>query len=244
MLKGKVAIVTGGSRGLGRAIVENFIQNGCRVAFTYLNSEEKAKELCDKYRDDVVLAIRADAGDYDKAFEVVQETVKKFGKIDILVNNVAMARDKPIWEMDLDRWDYGIKRTLYPCFNYTRAVIDIFIKQRRGKIINIGSINGIRGREGSISYCTAKAGIIGFTKTLAKELGEYNVNVNVVAPGYIDTDGQSNTSELIKRMVLDECAIRRLSKPEEIAYLVEFLASEKSDNITGEVIKIDNGQYI
>jgi 3-oxoacyl-[acyl-carrier protein] reductase len=118
------------------------------------------------------------------------------------------------------------------------------MKNKKGKIINIGSINGIRGREGSVSYSTAKAGIIGFTKTIAKELGEYNINVNLVAPGFIDTDGQKNTSQLIRKLVLNECTIRKLSTPQEIAYVVEFLASEKADNITGQIIQVDNGQYI
>lgn len=243
MLEDKVAIVTGGSKGLGRAIVENLIKNGCKVAFTYLNSEARAKELCEKYGDDII-ALKADATDYDKAFEVVEETIKKFGRIDILVNNAYSAQDKPIWEIDLKKWDFTIKHTLYSCFNYTRAVVPHFMEQKSGKIINIGSINGIRGREGSVSYCAGKSALIGFTKTIAKELGEYNINANVVAPGYIDTDGQANTSQLIKKMVLDECAIRRLSKPEEIASLVEFLASDKSNSITGQVIQIDNGQYL
>jgi 3-oxoacyl-[acyl-carrier protein] reductase len=239
----KVALVTGGSRGLGRAIVKNFINNGYKVAFTYLNSEENAKEICKLYGDNV-LPLRADASDYKRAFEVVREVVSTYGSLGVLINNVASAKDKPIWEMDLESWNFGITNTLGSCFNYTRAVVDIFMKNKKGKIINIGSINGIRGREGSVSYSTAKAGIIGFTKTIAKELGEYNINVNLVAPGFIDTDGQKNTSQLIRKLVLNECTIRKLSTPQEIAYVVEFLASEKADNITGQIIQVDNGQYI
>jgi 3-oxoacyl-[acyl-carrier protein] reductase len=243
MLGGKIALVTGGSKGLGRAIVENFLNDGYRVAFTYLNSEAKAKEISECYGD-MVLPIQADASDYNKAFEVVEKVVSVYGTIDVLVNNVALAKDKPIWKMDIESWNFGINNTLGPCFNYTRAAIEVFIKNKKGKIINIGSINGIRGREGSISYSTAKAGIIGFTKTIAKELGEFNINANVVAPGFIDTDGQQNTSQLIRGLVLDECAIRRLSTPEDVSHVVEFLASDKSNNITGQVIQIDNGQYI
>lgn len=243
MLKGKVAIITGGSKGLGKAILEKFLENDCKVVFTYLTSEEEAQKLADQYGNNV-LPIKADASDYTMAKKVIDITINNFGKIDILINNVGLAKDKPIWLMDEERWDFGIANTLKPCFNYTRAVVNYFIQQKSGKIINIGSINGIRGREGSVSYCSAKSGIIGFTKTVAKELGEYNINVNVVAPGYIDTNGQENTSELIKKMVLNECAIRKLTKPNEIAELVEFLASDKSNNITGQVIKIDCGQYI
>ena len=243
MKNNKVAIITGATRGLGYAILSKFIANDYKVAFTYLNNEQKANEICELYKDKVI-SFKADATDYNSAVEIVEKTIKTFGKIDVLVNNVSLAKDRPIWKITKEQWDFGIDNTLTSCFNYTRAVINQFIDNKSGKIINIGSINGMRGREGSVSYCAAKAGIIGFSKTIAKELGKFNINVNVVAPGYIDTDGQENTSELIKKMVLDECAIRRLSQPEDIANLVEFLASEKSNNITGEVIKIDCGQYI
>ncbi|MDF2882752.1 MAG: fabG1 [Clostridiaceae bacterium] len=239
----KTVLITGGSKGLGRAAVEYFVESGYNVAFTYLNSEDRAKELHDEYGDSV-LPIQADASNYDRAFEVVEEVMKMYGKIDTIINNVALAKDKPIWEIDKSKWDFTINNALNPCFNYTRAVVNEFIKNRSGKIINIGSINGMRGREGSVGYCTAKAGIIGFTKTIAKELGEFNITANVIAPGYIDTDGQANTSQLIKNLVLDECAIRRLTKPIEIVYLIEFLASYKGDNITGQVYQVDCGQYI
>ncbi|MDS1002892.1 SDR family oxidoreductase [Clostridium sporogenes] len=243
MKRDKVALVTGGSKGLGKAIVKNFINNNYKVAFTYLNSEEKANEICKEFGSNVV-AIKADACDYNRAFEVVNKIEKTFGSIDILVNNVGMAKDRPIWKITEEDWKFGIDNTLNSCFNYTRAVVNIFIKQNKGKIINIGSINGLRGREGSVSYCSAKSAVVGFTKTIAKELGQYNINANVIAPGYISTDGQENTSELIKKLVLDECAIRKLTTSEEVANVVEFLASDKSNNITGQVIQVDYGQYI
>ncbi len=239
----KVALVTGGSKGLGKAIVERLIKEGYNVAFTYLKSEMEAQALCESYGDRVH-RIKADASDFTSALMAVEETIKKFGTLDILVNNVGLAKDRPVWELDETSWNFTISNTLNPVFYHTRAVAPIFMKKRYGKIINIGSINGLRGRQGSVGYCSAKAGIVGFSKTVAKELGEFNVCVNVVAPGFIDTDGQQNTSQLIRKMVLDECVIRKLTKPEEVAELVAFLASEKSDNITGEVIKIDCGQYI
>lgn len=238
-----VVLITGGASGLGRVLVEEFVKHGANVCFTYRNSIEKAKLVADKYKDKVY-AIKADASLYEEALKVVEQCVSKFGKIDILVNNAASAKDGSLEKIELDNFEYTIKNVLYPVFNYSKAVSPFFIRSNCGKIINIGSINGMRGREGSLSYSTAKAGVEGFTKTIAKELGRYNICCNVVAPGYINTDGQINTSELIKKLVLDECAIRKLTEPIEVANLVMFLASNKSDNITGQVYKIDCGQYI
>lgn len=243
MFSNKVALVTGGASGLGRVIVEQLASEGVRVCFTYKSSIEKAETLKEKYKD-TVLGIEADASVYKMAVHTVEQCINKFGKIDILVNNAASAKDGSIEKTNAENFEYTIKNVLYPVFNYSKAVTPHFINRTNGKIINIGSINGIRGREGSLAYSTAKAGIEGFTKTIAKELGKYNICCNVVAPGFINTDGQKNTSELIKKLVLDECAIRRLTQPVEVANLVLFLASDKADNITGQVYKIDCGQYI
>ncbi len=239
----KVVLITGGASGLGRILVQEFIKEEYKVCFTYRNSREKAQKLEEQYGQEV-LAIRADASEYEKAFEVVNTCIEHFGRLDVLVNNAASAKDASLARVKKEDFDYTIQNVLYPTFYYSKAVCNYFIQCNKGKIINIGSINGLRGREGSVAYSTAKAGIEGFTKTIAKELGTYNINCNVVAPGYIDTDGQVNTSELIKKMVLDECAIRRLTDPVEVANLVLFLASEKANNITGQVYKIDCGQYI
>lgn len=239
----KVVLITGGASGLGKTLVEEFAAEGAKVCFTYRNSEEKAKILEEMFPKQV-LALKANASSYDEALLSVQKCVEHFGKIDILVNNAASAKDGSIRKLEPDGFDYTLKNVLYPVFNYTKAVSDYFIRQKSGKIINIGSINAMRGREGSLAYTTAKAGIEGFTKTIAKELGAFQINCNVVAPGFIDTEGQANTSELIKKLVLDECAIRKLSTPKEISHLVLFLASEKANNITGQVYQIDCGQYI
>lgn len=243
MTKAKVIFITGGASGLGRVLVERFLGDNNKVCFTYRNSEQRAKEIVEKYKEQV-MAIQADASLFDLANDAVKKCVHCFGKIDVLVNNAASAKDASIMRIEADDFDYTIRNVLYPVFNYTKVASSYMIKQNYGKIINIGSINGARGREGSLAYSTAKAGIEGFTKTIAKELGQYNINCNVVEPGFIDTDGQRGTSELIKKMVLDECAIRRLTVPEEVANLVEFLASDKANNITGQIYRIDCGQFI
>lgn len=244
MFKGKTVLITGGTSGLGKVLVDEFIKTGAKVCFTYKNSLRKAESIVEEYGTDKILAIQADASLYDSAVDVVKKCIICFGDIDILINNAASAKDGSLEKITPDGFDYTVRNVLYPVFNYCKAVNPVFIKKHSGKIINIGSINGKRGREGSLAYSAAKAGIEGFTKTIAKELGKYNVCCNVVAPGFINTDGQVNTSELIKKLVLDECAIRKLTEPVEVANLVLFLASNNADNITGQVYQIDCGQYI
>ncbi len=239
----RIALITGGASGLGNTLVKEFAGSGYRVCFTYRSSREKAEILKQTYMDQVHM-VHADASDMGQAVMAVKECVKTFGGIDVLVNNAASAKDGPLLRLDEEGFDYTLKNVLYPVFYYCKAVSEYFIRQKHGKIVNIGSINGSRGREGSLAYSAAKAGVEGFTKTIARELGPYGINCNVVAPGFINTDGQQNTSELIKKYVLDECAIRRLTEPEEVANLVLFLAGDQSDNITGQVYRIDCGQYI
>ncbi len=243
MERSRIALITGGASGLGRVLVKEFVEEGYRVCFTYRNSEDKAKAIKQEFGDNVHM-VHADASDMGQASVAVEECRKFFGGIDTLVNNAASAKDNTLIRLEKEGFDYTIRNVLYPVFHYSKAAIQYFIQQRYGKIINIGSINGSRGREGSVAYSTAKAGIEGFTKTIAKELGPYNINCNVVAPGFINTEGQQDTSELVKKYVLDECAIRRLTEPEEVANLILFLAGEKSDNITGQIYRIDCGQYI
>lgn len=241
-LTGKVAVVTGGSSGLGRVIVDRFVEEGACVCFTYRNSAEKARKLCEKHGDKVI-AIHADASDYASAENVIRTAVSKFGRIDILINNAASARDGSLKKLSPEDFEYTLKNVLFPVYNYCHASVGELCKTH-GKVINISSINGLRGREGSLAYSAAKGGIEGFTKTIAKELGDDRVCCNTVAPGYMATDGQDKTSELIKKLVLSECAIRHLTKPEEVAELVLFLASSKGDCITGKTYQIDCGQYI
>ena len=243
MLKGKTALITGGSRGLGQAIVESYISNGCRVAFTWESSIAEAENLTHRFGDAAV-SFQADALDFVRTTQVVEDTIKTLGHIDILVCNVGGSKDRPIWEIDYDGFDYSVRMTLYSCFNYVRAVAEHMKSRCQGSIISIGSINGLRGREGNVGYCAGKAALIGFIKTVAKELGEFSINANIVAPGYIDVESQRKTSELIKQLILDECAIRRLSKPSEVADVVCFLGSDLARNITGQTIVVDCGQSL
>lgn len=243
MLNGKVALVTGATQGLGRAVLEEICEQGGKVFFTYNERHDLADAIVAEKRGKCA-CLQANASDYQQARLVAEKAYEHFGRIDLLVNNAAAAKHKPIDKLSFEDWDFSIRHVLYPVFHYTQAVLPFFMRQSSGKIVNIGSINGIRGREGSAPYCAAKAGIIGFTKTVAKEMGVFKITCNVVAPGFIDTDGQAHTSPLIRKMVLDECAIRELAQPEEIAKLVTFLLSKNADAITGQVYQIDYGQYI
>ena len=245
----KIIFITGGGSGLGRVLVDSFSQSGDKVVFTYRKPREEINKL-EVEANGRILAIQADASDYEQVKKSVEEAYNKFGSIDVLVNNAASSKDSSLENSTPENFEYTIHNVLYPTYFYSKIVSEYMIRAGSnnssccGKIINIGSVNGLHGREGSIAYSTAKAGIIGLTKTMAKELGKYSINCNVVAPGYIATDGQKNTSELIKKLVLSECYIKRLSNPEDICNLILFLASEKADNITGQVFQVDCGQYI
>lgn len=239
----KVCLVTGGTKGLGSAIVKLFVDSGYFVVFTYKTSIENANEIIEKYKDKV-LAIKSDASDFDESEKVITETIEKFGRVDVLVNNVGHAKDHPIWSHNYEDMNYTMQNTFFPAFNYITNSVEIMKSQNYGRIINIGSINGIRGREGSLGYASAKAALIGLTKSVAKEVGRFGITCNLIAPGYIETDGQKNTSQLIKKMVLEESAIKKLPKPDEVAQLVFFLGDVEPGNITGQVLQTDCGQYI
>lgn len=245
-LEGKVAIVTGGTRGIGRAIVLDLAANGADVAFNYHKSAELAEELAKTVRSmgRRALAVQADVSSFEDAQAMVQKVLDEFGRLDILVNNAGMNWDGVIWKMTEEQWDRIIGVDLKGTFNYTRAVAPIFREQRYGKIVNITSINGLRGKFGQTNYSAAKAGVIGFTKACARELGPYNVNVNAVAPGLIETEMVQAAPEKVREMALAEIVLGRLGQPEDVAHLVTFLCTEKARHITGEVIKVDGGQYI
>jgi len=240
------ALVTGGSRGIGRAIVRRLADDGARVAFTYLNSEEEAEALVRELSEQgaEIRALQADARDFERAGEVVSAIESDWGPLSILVNNAATARYDRLSEMSEDDWDYTIEGTLKVVFNYVRAALPGMKEAELGSIVSISSINGIRGREGAASYGAAKTGINGLTRTLAREVGRDGIRVNAVAPGYVDTEAQQETPELVKELVRDENSLPDFTQPEDVAELVAFLSSGRADQMTGQVIRIDAGQWV
>jgi 3-oxoacyl-[acyl-carrier protein] reductase len=245
-LEGKVAIVTGGTRGIGRAIVLDLAANGADIALNYRQSADLAQELAETIREmgRRALVVQADVSSFDDAQRVVQKVMDELGRVDILVNNAGMNWDGVVWKMTEEQWDRVIEVDLKGTFNYTRAVTPIFRQQGSGKIVNITSINGLRGKFGQTNYSAAKAGVIGFTKACARELGRYSVNVNAVAPGLIETEMVKEAPEKVREMALAEIVLGRLGLPEEVAYVVTFLCTERARHITGQVIQVDGGQYI
>jgi 3-oxoacyl-[acyl-carrier protein] reductase len=245
-LEGKVAIVTGGTRGIGKAIVMDLATQGADIALNYRKSADLAQELAEIIRGmgRRALVVQADVSSYDDAQAMVQKVLDEFGQVDILVNNAGMNWDGVVWKMSEEQWDRVISVDLKGTFNYTRAVTPVFREQGSGKIVNITSINGLRGKFGQTNYSAAKAGVIGFTKACARELGRTNINVNAVAPGLIKTEMVKEAPEKVREMALAEIVLGRLGLPEEVAYVVTFLCTEKARHITGQVIQVDGGQYI
>lgn len=246
LLEGKNAIVTGGSRGIGTAICLDLAANGANVALNFRKSATEAQHVVDEIQrmGRKALAVQADVSSFEDAQRMVQKVLEEFGSLEILVNNAGINWDGVIWKMTEEQWDAVINVDLKGTFNYCRAVAPIFRDQKYGKIVNITSINGMRGKFGQTNYSAAKAGVIGFTKALAKELGRSNVNVNAVAPGFILTEMYETVPEEVKQQALAEIALGRAGKPEEVAWVVTFLCSEKSRHITGECVQVSGGQYI
>jgi 3-oxoacyl-[acyl-carrier protein] reductase len=245
-LEGKAAIVTGGTRGIGRAIALDLAASGADVALNYRKSASLAAELADTIRGmgRRALAVQADVSSFDDAQAMVQAVLDDFGRLDILVNNAGMNWDGVVWKMTEEQWDRVIEVDLKGTFNYTRAVTPALRDQGSGKIVNITSINGLRGKFGQTNYSAAKAGVIGFTKACARDLGRYSINVNAVAPGLIETEMVKEAPEKVREMALAEIVLGRLGLPEEVAHVVTFLCTEKARHITGQVIQVDGGQYI
>ena len=245
-LEGKVAIITGGTRGIGKAIVMKLSEQGAKVALNYRKSSKEAdalvNELKSKGRD--AIAVQADVSNFNQAQEMVKKVVDEFGSIDILVTNAGMNWDGVIWKMTEEQWDRVIEVDLKGTFNYIRAVAPYMREKKSGRIITITSINGLRGKFGQTNYSAAKGGVIGLTKACAKDLGKYGITANSVAPGFILTEMGESMPDEFKQVAINESALKKAGKPEDIANLVAFLASNEAGHITGEVIKVDGGQYI
>ncbi len=244
LLEGRVAIVTGGSRGIGEAIVMKFAQHGASVAFSYVSSDQRAEALAEKVRGLGVSckAYKGDAGNFAACGEFVAEVIKDFGKIDICVNNAGISRDNLLLRMTPEQWDEVMTTNLKSVYNMTKQVIMAMIKAKKGSIINMSSIIGVKGNAGQSSYAASKAGIIGFTKSIAAELGSRNVRCNAIAPGFVETDMTQYLKEgATAQKYLEKIPLGRFASAEEIAEVAVFLASDMSSYVTGQVISACGG---
>lgn len=245
-MQAKTAIITGGSRGIGRACALAFAREGANIVFTYNKSKDAADTLCGEIEElgASCLGIQADVRDYDKCRAVVEAALKKFDKLDIILNNAGIIKDAALAMMRPEDWQDVIATNLGGCFNMTRAAIITLVKQKNGCVINMSSIAGLVGIARQTNYSAAKAGIIGFSKALAKEVGPYNIRVNVVCPGYIQTDMVESVPEKFKKALLENIPMKRMGTPEEVAQACLFLASDGAGYITGKVIQLDGGLAI
>lgn len=243
LLEGKVALVTGASRGIGKAIANLFALEGANVAITYIHNQELAEQVVADLSAVGILAkaYRCNAADFAETEQLVKQVQDDFGRIDILVNNAGKTSDTLMLRMTENQWDEVIANNLKSVFNTIHAVSPIMLKQKSGTVINMASIVGLYGNAGQANYAASKAGIIGLTKSMAKELGSRGIRVNAIAPGFVETDMTANLSEEMKGNTLKNIALRRLGKPEDIARCALFLASELSSYITAQVLVCDGG---
>ena len=245
-LEGKGALVTGGSLGIGSAIALELAREGANVAVNYRRHDTEAKAVVAEIEKlgRKGLAVKADVSSYADAESMVSQVVETFGSLDILVCNAGITWDGVIWKMTEQQWDQVISVNLKGYFNYNKAAALVFKDQKYGKIVNISSINGMRGKFAQANYAASKGGEIALSKTLARELGRFNVNVNCIAPGMVLTDMMKQIPMEFQAKALEETVVGRFATPEDVAHVVAFLCSDRSRHITGEVIKIDGGQYI
>jgi len=243
LLESKVAIITGGSRGIGKSICETFAQNGCNVAFSYNNSKESAESLAKELNGYGIKAkaYKSDASNFDDATKLVEDVLDDFGKIDILVNNAGIKKDNLLMRMEKSDFDSVINTNLSSVFNLTKASIKTFLKQRNGSIINISSVVGVKGNAGQSNYSASKAGIIGFSKSIALELGSRNIRSNVIAPGFIETDMTNSLSEDVINSWKESIPLKRGGNPSDVGNACVFLASDLSSYITGQTLHVDGG---
>lgn len=243
LLEGKTAIITGASRGIGRGIAETFAKQGANIAFTYLSSVEKAKALEEELGQYgvKVKGYQSDAAIMESAQELATEVAKDFGSIDVVINNAGITRDTLLMRMTPEQWEEVIRVNLNSVFNLTKAVQRTMLKQRSGSIINMSSVVGVKGNAGQANYAASKAGIIGFTKSVALELGSRNIRCNAIAPGFIETEMTGALDEKTVQSWRDAIPLKRGGSPEDVANAALFLASDMSAYVTGQVLNVDGG---
>ncbi len=246
MLNGKVALVTGAGRGIGKAIAMALAKEGAFVVVNYNGSKEKAQETVEEIKNagGDAAAYGCNVADFDTCGEMITALVKEYGHIDILVNNAGITKDNLLMKMNEEDFDRVIDVNLKGCFNTMRHVSRQLLKQKSGKIINISSVSGVMGNPGQANYCASKAGIIGLTKSAARELGSRGITVNAVAPGFIETEMTKELSDTVRESLKEQILLKRTGSAGEVAGVVAFLASEAADYITGQVISVDGGMAV
>lgn len=245
-LEGKIALITGSSRGIGAGIARDMAAHGASVIVNYHSNEAAANEIVAELTaaGGQAVAMQADVSDFNQASALIKEIKKAFGRLDILVNNAGTTRDNVIMLMKEADWDLVIDTNLKSAWNCSRAAARIMMRQRTGRIINITSVAGISGNAGQSNYSASKAGMIGLTKSLAKEIGPRGVTVNAIAPGFVPTDLTNDLIEDMKDTIIELTSMRRLGTPEDVAHLATFLASDQAGFITGQVIAVDGGMVL
>jgi len=240
-MTGRVAVVTGGTRGIGGAISESLAQAGYKVAANYVGSTERAKEFEERTG---IMTVRFDVGDFEASREGVKRVEQELGPVDVLVNNAGITRDGTLHKMSFEHWNEVIRTNLTSCFNMCRHVIEGMRDRNFGRIVNIGSVNGQAGQYGQVNYAAAKSGIHGFTKALAQEGAKVNVTVNAVAPGYVNTDMVRAVPDKVLEKIISRIPVGRLGEPEDIVRAVLFLVSDEADFITGSTVSVNGGQHM
>jgi 3-oxoacyl-[acyl-carrier protein] reductase len=246
LLEGKVVLITGASRGIGKSIAEECVKQGAKVAFTYISSDEKARALEAELSANggVAKGFKSDAGDFQQAQDLVDQVVEAFGTVDVLVNNAGITRDTLMMRMTEEQWDEVINTNLKSAFNLTKAVIRPMLKAKSGSIINMSSVVGVSGNAGQANYAASKAGLIGFTKSVAQELGSRNIRCNAIAPGFIETEMTAALDEKVVQEWRNQIPLKRGGSPKDVADATVFLASDMSAYITGQTIHVCGGMLM